>query len=139
MSRAVARPVTPAMIASLEIRADRLYYETRLPQLIEGEPPGQQAALHRLDLSELSERVIVRRLDGHSLSADGGSVAFRRDDGWHVAATGDDAMLDLSALRAPVAPRRGWAEMFESAWRLDRDVFFGRAMNGDDWQAVHDA
>ena len=29
--------------------------------------------------------------------------------------------------------------MFENAWRLDRDVFFSKVMNGTDWQAVHDA
>ena len=141
MSRAVAIPVTPAVIASLEVRGDRLFFETRPPQLIDGELPGQQAALHRFDLSDRTDRVIVRGLDSHSLSADGGAVAFRRDGGWHVAATatGADATLNLSMLRAPVEPRLEWSEMFEKAWRLDRDVFFSRAMNGDDWQAVHDA
>ncbi len=141
MSRAVAIPITPAVIASLEIRGNGLFYETRPPQLIDGELPGEQSALHVFDLSTRTDRVIVRGLDSHSLSADGGSVAFPRDHGWHVAATatGREATLDLSTLRTTVEPRLEWAEMFENAWRLDRDVFFSRAMNGDDWQAVHDA
>ena len=143
MSRAVAIPVTPAVIASLEIRGNRLFYETRPPQLIDGGLPGEPSAFHVFDLSARTDRVIVRGLDGHSLAADGGSVAFRRGHDWHVAATatatGRDATLDLSTLRATVEPRLEWAEMFENAWRLDRDVFFSRAMNGDDWQAVHDA
>ncbi len=143
MDRAVALPVTPAVIASLEIRGRRVFYETRPPQLIDGDLPGAQAALHVLDLDTGADHALVAGLDNHSLSARGGSVAFRRDGAWHVASTGpgnaDDVTLDLSNLRMTVDPRREWAEMFENAWRLDRDVFFSRAMNGNDWQAVHDA
>ena len=42
-------------------------------------------------------------------------------------------------MRVLVDPRLEWAEMFENAWRLDRDVFFSKAMNGDDWPAVYKA
>ena len=143
MDRAVALPVTPAVIASLEVRGRRVFYETRPPQLIDGDLPGQQAALHVLDLDTGTDRTLAAGLDSHSLSAGGGSVAFRRDGAWHVASTAPgtagDMTLDLSGLRAPVDPHQEWTEMFENAWRLDRDVFFSRAMNGDDWQAVHDA
>ncbi len=143
MSRAVALPITPAVIAALEVRGRRLFYETRPPQLIDGDLPGQQAALRVFDLATLSDRAVLQGLDSHSLSGDGGSVAYRRDGAWRIAATapasGDGRSLALSTLRAAVDPRQAWSEMFENAWRLDRDVFFSRAMNGDDWQAVHDA
>jgi hypothetical protein len=32
-----------------------------------------------------------------------------------------------------------WAEMFDNAWRLERDLFFSPVMNGVDWKAVHDS
>ncbi len=35
----------------------------------------------------------------------------------------------LSSVRVSVDPKREWAEMFENAWRLDRDVFF----SSDEW------
>ena len=143
MTRAVALPVTPAVVASLEVRGRSVLFETRPPQLIDGELPGQQAALHVFDLDTHADRTIATGLDNHSLSASGGSVAFRRGGAWHIASTAPDVamdiVLDLSGLRMTVDPRREWAEMFQNAWRLDRDVFFSRAMNGNDWQAVHDA
>ncbi len=143
MARAVALPVTPAVIASLEVRGRRLFYETRPPQLIDGDLPGQQAALHVLDLDALTDRTVATGLDDHSLSAGGGSAAFRRDGAWHVSSTNpdiaNDMTLDLSGLHATVDPHREWAEMLENAWRLDRDLFFSRAMNGDNWQSVHNA
>ena len=143
MSRAVALPVTPAVIDRLEVRGARLFYETLPPQLVMGDLPGAASALHVLDLDAHTDRVLASGLSDHSLSADGDRVAFRSGGAWHLASTrpGDAAAstLDLSGLRARVDPRQEWAEMFEAAWRLDRDVFFSAAMNGDDWQAVHDA
>ena len=142
MSRAVALPVTATVIASLEVRGDRLFYESKPPQLIGGDLAGQAGALHAFDLATLKDRVVVEDLSTHSLSADGSRVAFRRSGAWRIAGTevgAHESALDLSGLRAEVDPRREWAEMFENAWRLDRDVFFSRAMNGNDWQAVHEA
>ena len=143
MSRAVALPVTPAVITSLEARGDELFYETRPPQLIGGDLPGETSALHALNLTTLADRKVTEGLSSHSLSADGSAVAFRRDGAWRIASTragrNGDLALDLSAVRVPSDPRREWPEMLQNAWRLDRDVFFSPVMNGSDWQAVHDA
>ncbi len=143
MARAVALPVGPAVIASLEVRGNRLFYETQPPQLIDGDLAGQDAQFHVFDPATRSDRVVVRGLASHSLSTGGGAVAFRRNGRWFIAATGPDAgpdtALDASALQVRIDPRQAWTEMFQNAWRLDRDVFFSRVMNGTDWAAVRDA
>lgn len=143
MSRAVALPVTPAVITSLEARGTELFYEVKPPQLIGGDLPGASSALHAFDLKTLGDRKVVEGLDNHSLSADGSAVAFRRDGRWTIASThagaAKDAVVNLSALRIRVDPRQEWREMLQNAWRLDRDVFFSPVMNGTDWRAVHDA
>jgi tricorn protease len=144
MSRAVALPVTPAVIASLDARGSQLFYQTKPPQLIGGDLAGGKSALHAFDLPTLQDRVVVDGLDNASLSADGTKVAFRRDGAWRIAKTtstgpSDGEALDLAGLSTTVDPPREWAEMFENAWRLDRDVFFNEKMNGSPWQAVHDA
>ncbi len=144
MTRAVALPVTPTVIDGLAVRDGTAFYQTSPPQLLSGDLPGQHGALHALDLRTLADRVVATGLSGPSLSADGSQVAFRGDDdAWHIAPTrpglGPVATLDLAGLRAVVDPRAEWRQMFEQAWRLDRDVFFSAAMNGDDWRAVHDA
>ena len=142
MARAVALPVTATLVRSLESRSGELFYETAPPQLIGGDLPGQTSTLHALDLATLKDREVVRDLSTHALSADGSTVAFRRDGAWRLASTlpgGAETTLDLSAVRTPVDPRLDWSEMLQDAWRLDRDVFFSPAMNGTDWRAVHDA
>jgi tricorn protease len=147
MARAVALPTDPAVITSLELSGNRLFYETQPPQLINGDLAGQDGQLHVYDLGTRSSQVIVRGLANHSLAADGGAVVFRRNGSWHIAARPakpgtepwPDAPLDVSVLQATMDPRAAWSEMLSHAWRLDRDVFFSRVMNGTSWQAVRDA
>ena len=144
MSRAVALPVTPGVIVSLQARPTGLFYQTDPVQLLDGELAGARSALHALDPVTLKDRVLLEGLDSFSLSADGTTLAYRRAGAFTIAGTAADpsalgGSLSLSNLMATVDPRREWAEMFENAWRLDRDVFFSKAMNGTDWQAVHNA
>ena len=144
MARAIALPVTPSVIDSVQSRYSELIYQTRPVQTLDGDLAGGQSALHALDLDTLKDRVVVANLDNFSLSADGAKVAFRRDGAWRIAGTSASAPhagepLDLASLTVTVDPPREWAEMFRNAWRLDRDIFFSKAMNGTDWQAVHEA
>ncbi len=144
MQRAVALPVTPAVIPSLESRGTEVFYQSNPVQLIGGELAGMKSSLHVLDLATMKDRTLLDGLDNFSLASLGKMVAFRRNGEWRVASTeasvakGEEA-IDLSGLSVEVDPKREWAEMFENAWRLDRDIFFSKQMNGSDWQAVHDA
>ena len=142
MSRAVALPVTPARIAYLQLRGRSVLYETRPPALIDGEMPGEEAHLHALDPATGIDRVVLSGFENLTVSADGAHALYRRDGVWRTAGlapAGADVALQVAGLVAPIDPRAEWAEIFEHAWRLDRDLFFSRVMNGDDWQAVHDA
>jgi tricorn protease len=42
-------------------------------------------------------------------------------------------------MRVLVEPTQEWSEMFNSAWRLERDFFYSPKMNGVDWPAVRAA
>ncbi len=144
MKRAVALPVTPGVIASLEVRSSELFYQTEPVQLIGGELSGATNALHAFNIDTLTDRTVLDDVDSFSLAADGNHVAFRRKGAWWISSSKPTVAehseaIDLSGLTILVDPAREWAEMFENAWRLDRDLFFSRVMNGSDWEAVHDA
>jgi len=89
----------------------------------------------------------VHVLDGVRLfevSADGKKALVRVGDDLHVidAASGAAATLgphtkvDLTGWALHFAPRDEWRQMFAEAWRLERDYFYDRGMNGADWAAV---
>ncbi len=76
-------------------------------------------------------------------SADGKKILVRKDDALYVfdAAAApvtdlDKKKVDLSAFTLPVDPRQEWRQMFNEAWRLERDYFYDRAMHGIDWNGM---
>ncbi len=146
--RAVPLPIPAAEIASLDVRDDKVFYLTGPSQIIEGPLPGEKPALRVYDMKERKDAVVVEGLSSYALSADGKKVAYKIDSDYFIAdakagdGKGDDESkkkLDLGHLRMRVEPTREWSEMFNSAWRLERDFFFQKEMNGVDWNAVRAA
>jgi len=151
MARAVPMPIQPANITTLDVREDKVFYLTIPDQTFAGFLPGDKPALHVYDLKERKDATVVEGLSSYALSADGKKLLYRLDKekDFLIAKAGADAAkgkdddapkkLDLSHMRVLVDPRQEWNEMFNSAWRLDRDFFFESRMNGVDWPGVRAA
>jgi tricorn protease len=147
MARAVAVPIEPSELAQMDVRGDRIYYLTQPLNTIGGPLNGEKAALRFFDLKTRKDAVVAENVDAYSLALDGQRVLIRRKADYTVLDTKKDAekdadtadKLDLSRLRLIVDPKAEWTEMFNNAWRLQRDLFVSPAMNGVDWQAVHDS
>lgn len=147
MARAVALPVDAANITQLDVRDSRVFYLTAPLGLIDGQLKGEKSALRFYDLRKRKASVVTEDVDAYSLSLDGERVLVRHDKDYTVLDAKADAAkdeetrkaLNLGHLRALVDPAQEWSEMFENAWRLERDLFFSTAMNGVDWKATHDS
>jgi tricorn protease len=48
------------------------------------------------------------------------------------------ARIDLSRWTIDTNPRAEFHQLFEDAWRLERDYFYDRHMHGVDWKLMHD-
>ena len=145
MQRAVPLPIPVADINGLDVRGDAVYYYTTAPQTIEGPLPGEKPELRVYDMKKRKDAKLVDGIDSYRLSADGQKLLYKKgkdffivdakpgkgDDDKH-----DDKPLDLSHLRMRIEPREEWQEMFNTVWRLERDFFYNRKMNGVDWNAV---
>ncbi|MFZ1906752.1 MAG: PDZ domain-containing protein [Steroidobacteraceae bacterium] len=158
MARAVPLPIPAANIATLNMRGEKIFYLTMPDQTISGPLPGEKAALHVYDLKARKGADIVSGLSSYALSADGKRVLYKLEKDYYIAAAapagaapagpadGGDGKaaagpkkLDPSHMRVLVEPTQEWAEMFNSAWRLERDFFYSPKMNGVDWDAVRAA
>ena len=147
MARAVAVPVKAANIAQLDARDDKLFYLTQPIGLIDGVLPGEKPELRVYDLKSTKDKLVADDVDSYSISRDGKTVLIKHDSDYTVlpakadgAKDDDDKhQLDLDHMRLLADPPTEWAEMYENAWRLERDLFFSPVMNGVDWQAVHDS
>jgi tricorn protease len=147
MVRAVELPIGSVNLSQFDARGDRVYYLTQPVQLIEGALKGEKSSLHFYDLKARKDSEITDDVDSYSLSLDGDRVLVKQGSNYTVldtkanAATDADTkkQLNLDHMRVAVDPPKEWAEMYENAWRIERDMFFSTAMNGVDWQAVHDS
>ncbi|MBK8323289.1 MAG: PD40 domain-containing protein [Betaproteobacteria bacterium] len=107
----------------------------------------RSAALDNLGVPPETFMAEVREF---AMTPDGRKLAVRK---WVVpsAGAGDIFLVDaapkappelakfqvrLGDWQFPVSPRDEWRQMFADAWRMHRDHFFNRAMNGADWRAV---
>ncbi|MEJ2420911.1 MAG: S41 family peptidase [Acidobacteriota bacterium] len=143
-SRAVPLPIPAADMAGLAAAGDRVYYMTFPVQGMEGFLPGEETELHVFDMKKREDHVLVSNLDDYALSADGSTVLYREKKDFFMAQAapshGEEApkpdKLVLKHMTAFINPVQEWHEMFEQAWRLNRDLFYNPKMNGKDWNAV---
>ena len=157
MNRAVPVPIPAADITQVDVHDDNIYYRIQPPQTLEGSLPRMKPALHIYNLGKRKDATLAENLDSYSLSYDGTKILYKKSSG---GADSDDSggdysiidakmpeddkkpdakAIDLSHMKTRIEPTQEWAEMFNNAWRLERDLFVNPKMNGANWQAVHDS
>jgi len=96
--------------------------------------------LHAFSFEDREAETVIKGLRGYTLSADGKSIVYRKRSGLGVIAasarTSKGESLDLSGLRMKIDPAREWAQIFNEAWRLERDFYYDPNMQGIDWPAM---
>src|SRR5262249_36839374 len=93
---------------------------------------------------ERKDANVVEDLSSYALSGDGKKVLYKLEKDYYIVdavpekGRSEEAKkkVDLGHMRVRVEPTQEWVEMFNSAWRLERDFFYSPKMNGVDWQAV---
>jgi len=91
--------------------------------------------LYSYSFNKRKESTLVEAIDGYKLSFDGESIIYQKDGGVSiVAATGGDGKpVKLNGLKFWYEPRKEWAQIFNDAWRLERDYYYEAGMHGQDW------
>ena len=78
--------------------------------------------------------------DNYMIAAKGEKTLFSNKGKWGIAATGQkpapDAMLTVSTLQVKSSPKEEWKNIFNEAWRVNRDYFYDANMHGVNWVAM---
>jgi tricorn protease len=135
--RIVALPPKPAGLTDLQVGASGQLYYRKEP----GAERGEDAALVRYDLAKRKEDTLLDALDAFELSADGKRVLVRIKEDWSICDLGDKLdlakqRLNVASLRVRVEPAAEWRQIFDEAWRINRDYFYDPGMHGADWNAL---
>ena len=132
-------PLPARNYEALGVNGSRLYWLSRETSL------DRPATLQSLEIgnSDLSPKTLVDDVRGYELSADGKKLLVRKGSALYVidATSGagvslDKAQVNLTGWSFALDPREEWRQMFDEAWRLERDYFYDTHMHGLDWGAV---
>ena len=92
------------------------------------------------ELSDREEKTIVDNALGFVASADGKKLLVRNAQDWFIVdpkpAQKLDKKLATASMSMTVDPSAEWHQMFNDAWRIERDYFYDPGMHGVDWNGM---
>lgn len=98
--------------------------------------------LQKFTLKEREAKEFATGVRQVSVSADGKKILIQSGPGWKVSNTGgpnNKSGESVSVkLNMKLDRQAEWKQMFEEAWRYERDYFYDPGMHGRDWQVVYD-
>jgi tricorn protease len=106
-------------------------FEFRVPETM---------TLYAYDFESREEGVVIQEINGYKLSADGSHIGYKQGDAMGIIASSarnsHGESLDLTDLKMWLDPKAEWAQIFNEAWRMERDFYYQSKMHGMDWDAM---
>jgi tricorn protease len=141
--RILALPIPAGDYSDLRAgTAGQLYYLDRQPAPPRA-PGPRGATLQRFDLTKRKTEAMHKGVGRYFLSGDGKKALVQLPpEGWsiiEVAGTppaADKGKLKIDAIEVRIEPRKEWRQIFDEAWRINRDYFYDPGMHGADWNAI---
>lgn len=131
--RILDMPIQSGRLSDLQTGTAGLIYYRRTAD--------SRTSLDRYDLTARRNETLLPEVGGYTLSADGRKLLYSNGANWSIVST--TARIDPSAGRIGVAsisvkvdPRAEWRQIFDEAWRINRDYFYAPNMHGVDWAAM---
>ncbi len=140
-NRVAELPIAAGRYAGLQAFTDKLLFLALDPPDVEQDGPGT-ASIHVFDFEERKDQAVISGVSaGFAATKDGGKVMYRAEDAFGIVEVKPDhkvgdGKVATDKLMALVDPRQEWLQMFNEAWRLERDFYYDPAMGGLDWNAV---
>lgn len=105
-----------------------------------GAEAGPSVRIFDLKDDKREEKTVIDGVGDLRISADGKKLLLR-GDGFSVVDAREGQKMDKRLpmdLLASIQPRDEWRQLFNDAWRIERDFFYDPTMHGVDWSAVRD-
>ncbi|HEY6463563.1 MAG TPA: S41 family peptidase, partial [Polyangiaceae bacterium] len=139
-------PVPSGRYGALRTDGQRLYWLASEPSI----EPKHKLFVLPIDREDPKPKVLLEDVREYRVSADDKKLLVRKgkdkdpgdlyvfDAGDKAPEKLDEAKVDLGGWSFSFDPREQWRQMYLEAWRLERDYFYDRGMNGADWPKIRD-
>ncbi len=109
--------------------------------IAEQKPSSPGATVHKFTLEKAKPKEFLTGAFEVSISGDGKKMLAKVSDGVKIigtdAADGSGGTTVKIALKMQLNRIQEWAQMFEEAWRYEKDYFYDPNMHGRNWNDVH--
>ncbi|HVZ95215.1 MAG TPA: PDZ domain-containing protein [Phycisphaerales bacterium] len=143
--RAIPLPLKPGQFSNLWVSdSGKLLFVRRggAPSGDDGDPGAGSIRLFDVTDDKKEEKTVFDGVGGFVPSADGKKILVRKGNDFGVLDAAPDQKMEkkapLDAMKGWVSPRDEWKQIFNEAWRLQRDFFYVSNMHGVDWPAIRD-
>lgn len=136
-ARMVLFPMEPGNYGNIASTKGKLIYQ-KMPNM--GSGKDAKPALKYYDLDKREEKNIADNINNFWLSANGTKVLVRRGNDFDIIKPDADQKFEkpirINEMEMMVDPVAEWKELFNDAWRLERDYFYDPNMHGVNWNTV---
>jgi tricorn protease len=134
-TRIIALPLDPGNYYNLYIPEEgQIYFISAKPYSGYDDPQS----IRKFDLKEKKDTVVMHA-NWFQIAAGGKKMLYRKGQTWGITDVGkkpENGNLNISAIQVKIEPQREWENIFNEAWRVNRDYFYDPGMHGLDWNAM---
>ncbi len=94
--------------------------------------------LYAFSFKTKKSKVLVKGILDYKLSSNGKYIVFRKRGSVGIigASGGKPSNLNLSDLTMKIDPMKEWRQIYNEAWRMERDYYYEPGMHGVDWNKI---
>jgi tricorn protease len=100
------------------------------------------SSLYAFSLQDRKESPVIKEIEDYALSADGSHIIYKKRNILGIIPSSErDSKghpIDLSGLEMWLDPLAEWTQIFNEAWRMERDFYYEPDMHGLDWNAMRE-
>ncbi|MCJ7440303.1 MAG: PDZ domain-containing protein [Thermoanaerobaculaceae bacterium] len=134
--RVVVLPPKAGRYADLQALSGKLFYR-RLPRTGSDE---EKSPLVFYDLKEREEKTVLPDVDGYQIAAGDEKILVAKKKDFAIIDPKPDQKMEkklaTSELEMTVDPATEWHQIFNDAWRFERDFFYDPNLHGVNWNEM---
>ena len=141
-NRILSIPLPARSYSNLQAGVAGQFYYLESPEDDNPVPGGpERSVLHQYDLSKRKDDSFIPGVSDYTVSADKKKIMYRSNATWSIVAVTPKPQpatgkLNVDDIEVRIDPRAEWTQIFNEAWRINRDYFYAPNMHGADWNAM---
>ncbi len=142
--REIAFDLPAGSYGNLSAISGAVFYISRPMRGMEGRIGGSESMLHKYVIEDKKDNEFAGGIDSYVLSANRDKMIVRARGGYNIIDTGgpkasmEDNRVDVSHMEMKLDRKAEYVQMFNEAWRRNRDFFYDENMHGVDWPKMRE-